>query len=120
MAKQRRRTPRYQREAEKQSRAAAEAAKAKNRVPVDSTQMVIPANSYFSPPAVYDDVEFTCRDCARREVWPAADQKWWYEVAKGSIYASPHLCEVCRMAQRDRHQGTPRKSHAERRIEGNS
>jgi len=105
MKKQRRQSPRYQREAE-QARIAAEAA-ARKRVPCDPTQMVIPANSYFTPPAFYEDVAFKCRGCGMREVWSAEDQQWWYEVAKGPIYATAVLCLACRKAKRAAHGGTP-------------
>jgi hypothetical protein len=115
MAKKRRKS-RVQREEERQAAEKAEAARAAARVPADPSQMVIPANSHFTPPAYYEDVPFTCRSCDTPEVWTAADQKWWYEVAKGSIYAGPVLCLACRQAQRQAHAGTPRRSHADRRT----
>jgi hypothetical protein len=115
MAKPRRRKPQYQRDEEERARIAAEAVASKKRIPADPAQMVIPANSYFIPPEFYEDMEFTCRGCGVREVWTAADQKWWYEVAKGSIYSAAVLCGACRQARRQAHRGTPRRSHAQRR-----
>jgi hypothetical protein len=101
---------------EERRRLAEEEAAARRRVQADSTEMVIPSTSYFIPPEFYDDVAFTCVDCGAHEVWKAADQKWWYEVAKGSIYSTAIVCRTCRTAQREAHGGTPRRSHAERRA----
>ena len=60
----------------------------------------VPNNSY-SPPEYYVDVEFTCIDCGREEVWTAAQQKWYYEVAKGSLYATAVRCRACRRKHRE-------------------
>ena len=43
-------------------------------------------NNSFSPPLYYVDKPFRCVDCGKEEVWTANQQKWYYEVAKGSIY----------------------------------
>lgn len=58
-----------------------------------------PNNSY-SPPVVYEDQEFVCIDCGSEEVWPARQQKWWFEVAKGSIYSRANRCSACRATRR--------------------
>lgn len=63
--------------------------------PADKTQQV-PNNSYSPPPDYYVDLEFTCEDCGREEVWTAEQQKWYYEVAKGSLYATAVRCRECR------------------------
>lgn len=34
--------------------------------------------------AYYEDKEFECTDCGKTALWTAQQQKWWYEVAKGS------------------------------------
>jgi hypothetical protein len=57
----------------------------------------VPNNSYSPPPDYYVDQEFTCKECGRREIWTAAQQKWYYEVAKGSLYAKAVRCSECRM-----------------------
>ncbi len=63
-----------------------------------------PYNSYGQPPFVargwYVDSRFRCRDCGRDEVWRAAQQKWWYEVAKGSVESTAVQCRACRRARR--------------------
>ncbi|MFN0051249.1 MAG: zinc-ribbon domain-containing protein [Planctomycetales bacterium] len=76
-----------------------------------------PNNSY-GPPEFYEDISFVCVNCGRHEVWTAAQQQWWYEVAKGSIYARAIRCRACRkkrLTERDggihpeqpiRHTGT--------------
>lgn len=56
----------------------------------------VPNNSYGFPPTYYTDVEFTCRDCGKRDVWSAKEQKWYYEVVKGSLYQEASRCRECR------------------------
>ena len=87
-------------------------------IPADLGQQA-PNNSY-APPTFYRDYEFTCVDCGRREVWTAEQQKWWYEVAKGSIYSGAKRCRDCRAARKEAHRGTPRRPHAERGKQSNS
>lgn len=65
-----------------------------------------PSNSYGVPEFVargyYVDVLFQCAVCLKQEVWSAARQKWWYEVAKGSVESRAKLCNSCRRADRER------------------
>lgn len=58
-----------------------------------------PNNSY-SPPLFYVDRPFTCVDCGKEQVWTAGQQKWYYEVAKGPIYAHAVRCRSCRQKRR--------------------
>jgi hypothetical protein len=74
-------------------------------IPADSAQQV-PNNSYSHPPAYYVDREFICVDCKRREIWTATQQKWYYEVAKGSLYSTAVRCRACRRKRREV-QGDP-------------
>jgi hypothetical protein len=59
-----------------------------------------------SPPSVgfrplyYLDRPFTCKDCGKEEIWTAEQQKWYYEVARGSIYGQAIRCRVCRRKHR--------------------
>ncbi|VTR95172.1 Uncharacterized protein OS=Thiorhodovibrio sp. 970 GN=Thi970DRAFT_01321 PE=4 SV=1: zf-trcl [Gemmata massiliana] len=69
-----------------------------SRVPADTSQQA-PNNSY-SPLTQYEDTPFTCADCGKEEIWTAAQQKWWYEVAKGTIYSRAIRCRSCRQALR--------------------
>jgi hypothetical protein len=102
MAKKQRKTPRYQIEERLKKRIPANlAAQAKN-------------NSYY-PPEYYEDRQFKCADCGTEEVWTAKQQQWWYEVAKGPIFSTAIRCRACRKKLRDGHQGTPRRSHGQRR-----
>jgi hypothetical protein len=73
-------------------------------VAADPSQQV-PTNSYLPPPLFYVDKEFNCVDCGRREIWAAEQQKWYYEVAKGSLYATAVRCPECQRSRRERHQG---------------
>ena len=68
--------------------------------PADPSQQA-PNNSY-STKLYYVDIEFTCVDCGKVEVWTGEQQKWYYEVAKGSIYARAVRCRACRKAHKDR------------------
>jgi hypothetical protein len=114
MAGRRRRVPRYLRDcqAERGPGIPDEA------IPADPSQQA-PNNSY-SPPTFYRDHEFSCADCGKREVWTAEQQKWWYEVAKGPIFSGAIRCRECRVARRQAHKGTHRRSHEERRRDGDT
>lgn len=57
-------------------------------------------NTYGSLPEFYIDRPFVCRRCGKREIWRAADQKWYYEEAKGHIDARAVECHACRKAKR--------------------
>ena len=65
-----------------------------------------PSNSYSVPEFVergcYFDVLFRCAGCGIEDVWTATPQKWWYEVAKGSVESTAKLCNPCRRAERER------------------
>lgn len=73
--------------------------------PCDPEQLA-PYNSYGVPRFVecgfYVDIGFQCRDCQKQEIWTAAQQKWWYEVAKGSVESSATRCRACRKIERER------------------
>jgi hypothetical protein len=69
-------------------------------------ESLAPSNSYGAPEFVqrgyYMDVLFQCASCLKEEVWSATRQKWWYEVAKGSVESRAKLCNSCRRAERER------------------
>ena len=115
MAKPRRRIPRYLRETKADAEAAGQAEESSGRIPANLSAQA-PNNSY-DPLLFYEDREFTCVDCGKREVWTAEQQKWWFETAKGSVYSGAIRCRECRAAHRNAHRGTPRRSHAERRAD---
>ena len=56
-------------------------------VPADAAKLAH-INTYGSLPEYYIDVAFQYRDCGAVEIWRAADQKWYYEEAKGHIDAT--------------------------------
>lgn len=68
-------------------------------VAADRSQQV-PWNSYGPAPEYYVDKPFTCVDCGAEQVWTAAQQKWYYEVAKGPLYATAIRCRTCRQKRR--------------------
>jgi hypothetical protein len=59
-----------------------------------------PHGSYSRPDFVrrgyYVDQPFVCQACGVSQTWTAAQQKWWYEVAKGSLFSTAKLCRSCR------------------------
>lgn len=74
--------------------------------PVDASAL---AKTHWEPPdfvsrGYYVDAPFTCASCGSDQVWTGAQQKWWYEVAKGSVYSSAKLCLSCRRDARE-HKG---------------
>jgi iron(III) transport system substrate-binding protein len=44
----------------------------------------------------YQDAPFRCQGCGKEETWTAAQQKWWYEVAKGYVCSTAKFCRPCR------------------------
>jgi hypothetical protein len=88
------------------------------RIPADLSKQA-PSNTY-SPRLYYEDLEFKCRDCRKREVWTAEQQQWWYEVAKGPVQSTAIRCRACRSARRASPKRTPPKSHKERRPGGSA
>jgi Probable zinc-ribbon domain len=87
--------------------AALQAMTAQGTEPVDRTALA-PHNSYDEPDFVkrgyYLDHPFTCAGCCRQEVWTAKQQKWWYEVAKGSVFSTAKFCRTCRHQEQDRRE----------------
>lgn len=67
-----------------------------------------PHNSYGQPEYVergyYIDIPFACRVCGIPQTWTAAQQKWWYEVAKGYVYSTATRCRPCRQGERARRE----------------
>ncbi len=58
-------------------------------------------NTYGPLPKFYMDVPFICIGCGAPEIWTAKSQRWFYEVAKGSIFATASRCQVCRKRRRE-------------------
>lgn len=58
-------------------------------------------NTYGPLPKFYVDVPFVCIDCGAKDVWTAKSQKWFYEIAKGSIFATASRCGACRKNRRE-------------------
>jgi len=61
-----------------------------------NTEKLSHINTYGELPDYFIDQPFTCRRCGKREIWRAADQKWYYEEAKGHIDAKAVECYNCR------------------------
>jgi hypothetical protein len=57
-------------------------------------------NTYGALPEFYVDQPFTCRNCGKREIWRATDQKWYHEEAKGHIDATAVECHGCRKSRK--------------------
>ena len=84
-------------------------------VPVEEERLA-PYRSYGAPDFVmrgyYLDRRFRCARCGADESWTAAQQKWWYEVAKGFVYSTAVLCRACRRAEQAR-KNEARRAQAE-------
>lgn len=65
-----------------------------------------PTTSYSIPEFVrcgyYQDRPFRCKDCGVEEIWTAAQQHWWYEVAQGEVWTTAVRCRACRQRERAR------------------
>jgi hypothetical protein len=111
MGKRKRRIPRYKQGDPQEIKR--RAGYPSDAVEADLTQQV-PNHSYSGKPLYYRDVEFDCADCGRHEVWTATQQKWWYEVAKGSLYTTANRCRACRAvvrAAKERQREASQKSN---------
>lgn len=98
-------------------------------VPVNPTALR-PYVSYGAPLFVtrgfYVDQPFSCRDCGKEEIWTAAQQKWWYEIAKGEVWSGAIHCRACRRRERERKaearrvhlEGVAKKQEAQRTHSG--
>ena len=110
-------TKRKQREAKQQSLATGPrpAPRPLGIVPVNEN-LLAPYKSYGAPDYVmrgyYQDFSFRCQGCGKEEIWTAAQQKWWYEVAKGSVYSTAKLCRPCRRKEQAR-RAEARRVHFE-------
>jgi hypothetical protein len=84
-------------------------------VSVDPGQLA-PDGSYSRPDFVargyYVDKPFECQHCGEPQTWTAAQQKWWYEVAKGGVWTTARLCRPCRRRERERREEA-RRVHLE-------
>lgn len=58
-------------------------------------------NTWGPLPLYYVDKGFTCKDCGKKSVWTAKEQKFYYEVAKGSIHARASRCLTCRKQRKE-------------------
>lgn len=65
-----------------------------------------PNRSYGTPEFVargyYVDMPFNCKACGIAQVWTEAQQKWWYESAKGDVWTVAVMCRPCRRRERAR------------------
>jgi hypothetical protein len=72
-------------------------------VRVNRAQLAPHRSDFWSTPfeaGYYIDREFQCVDCGKQEVWTGKQQKWWFEVAKGSVYSTARRCRPCRRKAR--------------------
>jgi predicted RNA-binding Zn-ribbon protein involved in translation (DUF1610 family) len=46
----------------------------------------------WSPEAYYQDIEFACPDCGKRELWTAESQQYYFEVMRASPYKQAKRC----------------------------
>ena len=88
---------------------------ARKHTPVDAS-LLAPDNSLGTPDfvalGVYIDRPFTCKKCAKLEVWTGPQQKWWYETAKGNVWTTATMCRPCRRNEQAR-KAAARKVHLE-------
>jgi hypothetical protein len=119
-----RRKARYVREWEDRVAAADLAARRAKGAPVDPGRIPpfpdVLRDNDGSYRDFFEDIRFTCRDCGAEQVWTAADQKWWFEVAGGSLYSTAVRCLTCRTARRHADGGSPRRSDADSRDDGST
>ena len=110
-------TKRKQREAKQRSLAAGPQATPRplGTAPVNEA-LLASYKSYGAPDyamrGYYQDLPFRCLGCGKEEIWTASQQKWWYEVAKGFVYATAVRCRLCRRKKRQQSEES-RRVHLE-------
>lgn len=57
-------------------------------------------NTYGDLPRWYRDYPFICLDCGAAQTWTAEQQKWYYEEAKGHLWAVAVRCRPCRQRRK--------------------
>lgn len=57
-------------------------------------------NTYGDLPRWYQDYPFICLDCGAAQTWTAEQQKWYYEEAKGHLWAVAVRCRPCRQRRK--------------------
>ena len=72
----------------------------------------------YNPYFAFIDAKLACEDCGQSFVFPAAEQRHWYETLKFWVQSRPKQCLPCRRIRRARrreareeqarHQGTDR------------
>jgi hypothetical protein len=86
---------------------------ARGHLPVNPLNLG-PNVSYGIPDFVergyYVDRPFNCKECGVAQVWSESQQKWWYESAKGDLWAVAVLCRPCRRREQAR-KAAARKVH---------
>jgi hypothetical protein len=101
----------FEREMRIQALIAAELIKEASEIPPDAIPASVAvatrrSGSYsFDGPGrlYYRDRPFQCRDCGAESVWKAQEQRFWFETARGSIYADAKRCGPCREKVRRAH-----------------
>jgi len=88
--------------------------KLRNSVKADHTELAH-NNTLGLFPSYYYDKDFVCYKCGIKEVWLAEQQKYWYEVIKGSIFSTAQHCLKCRKAIRE--EKKQQKAHMETMAE---
>jgi Probable zinc-ribbon domain len=107
---ERRRLKRGVKEAEAAREMERERAKAQRKLEkkhvLVNPENLAPNRSYGTPDFVrrgyYLDLQFNCKSCGAAQVWTETQQKWWYEAAKGDVWAVAVLCRPCRRKEQAR------------------
>ncbi|ABC31270.1 conserved hypothetical protein [Hahella chejuensis KCTC 2396] len=77
-----------------------------------NTEILREINPLERLPNFYIDRHFICKDCESHEIWTAKQQKWWYEIARGSIASKAVRCRSCRYKEKRRKEEA-RRVHLE-------
>jgi hypothetical protein len=72
-----------------------------NYAALEQKTPLYPDAMFYLKSGWYRDYPFHCVDCHKLEVWTAAQQKWWYEVAKGGKLTVATRCRRCRRIHRE-------------------
>ncbi len=62
-------------------------------IPIDFNQST--KASLIMPQLYYEDIEYSCCDCGKSEIWRAETQQHYFEVIKAKPHAQAVRCRLC-------------------------
>ena len=65
-----------------------------SRIPVDFSELSEKSQRSWDIPEFYEDINFECVECGKKEIFTAQEQQEWYEVKKKYFWQRPIRCSL--------------------------